>query len=150
LGGVPCYPTLADGAQPICGYEDPPEKLIESLLEHRIYCAEFIPLRNHPAVLEKYVRALRSAGFVVTAGTEHNTLDLVPLRPACAASLPISPELQDIFAEGACVSVAHQVLSLQGRCGYVDGEGNLNPEFAGAEERIGTFRRLGAAIVAHT
>ena len=31
LGGIPCYPTLADGASPICAYEDPVERLIEAL-----------------------------------------------------------------------------------------------------------------------
>jgi hypothetical protein len=150
LGGIPCYPTLADGTIPICGYEDPPEKLVESLRNNRIFCAEFIPLRNQPAVLERYVLALRRAGFVVTAGTEHNTLDLLPLRPERAGPVPISPELREIFAEGACVSLAHQFLSLQDRCGYVDREGNLNPEFRDHEERIRHFRRLGAGIVAHT
>ena len=64
LGGIPCYPTLADGTSPICGYEDPIEKLIETLKKNRIYMAEFIPLRNTPAVLSQYVKAMRQAGIV--------------------------------------------------------------------------------------
>ena len=31
LGGIPCYPTLADGTSPICPYEEPVEKLIENI-----------------------------------------------------------------------------------------------------------------------
>jgi hypothetical protein len=147
LGGIPCYPTLADGADPICEYEDPPGRLIETLLGHGIYCAEFIPLRNRLDVLETYVLAFRNAGFVVTAGTEHNTLDLVPLEPACAGGVAIPPGVKDIFAEGACVAAAHQFLNLQGSCGYVDSCGNLNPGFADGEERIRYFCRLGAEIV---
>jgi hypothetical protein len=148
LGGIPCYPTLADGTDPICEYEDPPARLIDTLLNHRIYCAEFIPLRNRLDVLETYVGAFRDAGFVVTAGTEHNTLDLVPLEPACSGGVPIPPGLRDIFVEGACVTAAHQYLSLQGDCGYVDSQGRLNPDFADNEKRIRYFCRLGAEIVA--
>jgi hypothetical protein len=43
----------------------------------KIGCAEFVPLRNTPAVLSKYVKAMRAAGLMVTAGTEHNTLELL-------------------------------------------------------------------------
>ena len=143
LGGIPCYPTLADGTKPVCGYEDPPEKLIETLSAHGIHCAEFIPLRNEPAVLERYVRAFRDAGFVVTAGTEHNTLDLVPMEPTCIGGVPIPRELKAIFAEGACVAAAHQYLGLRGECGYV-------PGFAGGEDRIDYFHRLGATVIEGT
>jgi hypothetical protein len=148
LGGIPCYTTLADGANPICEYEYPPEKLIEEVLSLGIHFAELIPLRNEPQVLERYVRAFRNAGFVVTAGTEHNTLDLIPMEPACIGGAPIAPELKAIFAEGACVAAAHQYLRLRGECGYVDDEGRLNPGFRDGEERIRYFHRLGAAVIA--
>jgi hypothetical protein len=148
LGGIPCYPTLADGTSPICAYEDPPEKLIGTLLAQRIFCAEFIPLRNEPQVLQRYVHAMRSAGLVVSAGTEHNTLDLVSMSPSCIQGLPLPARVREIFAEGAYVVVAHQYLQLHGRCGYVDDRGELNPAFPGTEERIARFRSLGAAVVA--
>ncbi len=148
LGGIPCYPTLADGATPICAYEDPPEKLIDVLLARGVYCAEFIPIRNRPEMLERYVRAARAAGLVITAGTEHNTLDLIPLEPACIGGAPIPEKISEIFWEGACVVAGHQFLRLHGRCGYVDDSGNLNPAFAGREQRIEYFRRLGAAVIA--
>ena len=150
LGGIPCYPTLADGASPICGYEDPPEKLIETLKRNRIYCAEFIPLRNDPRVLVRYVKAVREAGFVVTAGTEHNTLDLVPMEPTCRQQEQVPEEIKRIFQEGACVVAAHQYLGLNGQSGYVDGSGNLNPDFEDGEKRIDYFHRLGAAVVSRT
>jgi hypothetical protein len=148
LGGIPCYPTLADGASPICAYEDPPEQLVEALKLSRIFCAEFIPIRNKPEVLDHYVRTLRSAGIVVTGGTEHNTPVLLPLEPRCARGLPVPDKIQEIFWEGACVVVAHQFLSLHGKCGYVDANGSLNPDFSNIEDRISCFARLGAAVLA--
>jgi hypothetical protein len=147
LGGIPCYPTLADGASPVCAFEDPPERLIEALQRRRVFCAEFIPIRNEPAVLEHYVRALRAAGIVVTGGTEHNTPDLLPLEPECVRGQPVPDAIREIFWEGACVVVAHQYLCLNGLCGYVDANGSLNPEFHGVEDRISAFARLGAAVL---
>jgi hypothetical protein len=148
LGGIPCYPTLADGAKPICAYEDPPDKLIEALRRHRIYCAEFIPIRNRPEVLERYVVALRRAGIVMAGGTEHNTPDLLPLQPRCVQGLPVPDAMRAIFWEGACVIAAHQFLTLHGRCGYVDAAGNLHGGFLTTEDRISYFAGLGEAIIA--
>ena len=75
LGGIPAYPTLADGTSPICPFEQPVDKLVADIKGRGFQCAEFIPIRNTPEVLTQYVRAMRAAGLVVTAGTEHNTLD---------------------------------------------------------------------------
>jgi len=147
LGGIPCYPTLADGAKPICPYEDPVDKLIESIRTNNIHCAEFIPIRNEPAVLTRYVRAMRDAGLAVTAGTEHNTLSLLAIEPTCVGGAPIPRELKAIFWEGACVVAAHQFLSLHGECGFVDGLGRPNPAFGDAAGRIEAFARLGAAVI---
>lgn len=148
LGGIPCYPTLADGAQPICTYEDPPEKLAETLNRHGIFCAELIPIRNKPDILARYVMELRSRGIVVTGGTEHNTTDMLPLEPRCVGELPVPADIEAIFWEGACVVVAHQFLSLHGKCGYVGVDGSLNEDFRSAEQRIEHFRRLGEAVLA--
>ncbi len=148
LGGIPCYPTLADGASPICAYEDPPKKLIGVLLSNGVYCAEFIPTRNRPDVLARYVRAMHAAGMVVTAGTEHNTLDLVPMEPACRAGIPVPDGIGEIFREGACVLAAHQFLSLHGRTGYVDGSGRLNAAFGDPVQLRNRLSRLGGAVLA--
>jgi hypothetical protein len=108
LGGIPCYPVLADGASPLCAFETPVEAFIERLRAWDIHAAEFIPGRNAPEVLEEYVTAMHEAGFTLTAGTEHNTLDVLPLTPACKGGAPIPPRLQAIFEDGARVVAAHQ------------------------------------------
>ena len=147
LGGVPCYPTLADGANPICEYETPVEALVERLLEAGIYAAEFIPTRNCPETLTEYVQAMRAGGIIVTAGTEHNTLDPTPLTPACLGGVPIPDAIQAIFWEGARVLVAHQALALQGQTGYVNRQGERHPDFADNEGRIAAFVAIGEATL---
>jgi hypothetical protein len=147
LGGIPCYPTLADGAAPICPFEAPVEKLIEEITARGITCAELIPVRNSPDELTRYVKAMRSAGLIVTAGTEHNTREFLPLDPTCAKGQPIPEEIRAIFWEGACVIAAHQYLVLRGEHGFVDGKGHPNPAYATTQERIEAFRALGAAVI---
>jgi len=148
LGGIPCYPVLADGADPICAFEAPAEALAEAVRSRGIHCAELIPLRNRPEVLSRYARALRDAGLVVTAGTEHNTLDLSPLEPACLGGAPVPEELRAIFWEGACVVAAHQHRVARGEAGFVDAAGRLNPDYATDEERIRAFAEIGAEVIA--
>jgi hypothetical protein len=147
LGGIPSYPTLADGAKPICAYEEPVEDLIEKLRRLNVHAAEFIPNRNTPEVLSRYVHAIRDAGFVVTAGTEHNTQELLPITPACVGGTPIPKDVQDIFCEGACVLVTHQYLSLMGLTGFVESDGTVNSRYGSDNERISFFRALGERIL---
>ncbi len=147
LGGIPCYPTLADGASPPCGFETPVESLIASMKERNLYCAELIPIRNTPDVLTHYVRAMRGAGLIITAGTEHNTRDMLPMEPTCVNGQPIPDECGDIFWEGACVVAAHQYFVMRGEPGYVDESGRLNGSIANAEQRIASFSALGAAVI---
>jgi hypothetical protein len=118
LGGIPCYPVLADGASPICEFESDPAKLVEKIKGLGLIAAEFIPVRNAPDVLDRYVKTLRNAGLVVTAGTEHNTLDLLPIEPTCLKGAPIPEDLKAIFWEGACVVAAHQTLTAKGEPGF--------------------------------
>ncbi|MBC7808191.1 MAG: hypothetical protein H7145_18830 [Akkermansiaceae bacterium] len=147
LGGVPCYPTLADGTIPVCGFEEPVEDLIARLKNYGFTCAEFIPIRNTPEVLAKYVSAMRDAGIVVTAGTEHNTRDLLPIAPTCLKGAPIPAETRAIFEEGACVLAAHQYLASRGEPGFVGAGGEPNPDFATDEARIAHFAKLGKAVI---
>jgi len=147
LGGIPCYPVLADGANPVSPFEESAERLADALRERRIFCVEFIPLRNRPDVLNRYVPALRRAGLAVAAGTEHNTLERPPLEPTARGGEPLPPEVAEIFWEGACVAVAHAFLTLRGRCGYVDAQGALRPGYGSQEERLAAFRKLGAAVI---
>jgi hypothetical protein len=147
LGGIPAYPTLADGTNPICPFEEPVEKLIANIKSRGFIAAEFIPIRNAPEVLSKYVKAMRAAGLVVTAGTEHNTLDLLPIEPACLKGVPVPDDVKEIFWEGACVVAAHQFLTLHGECGFVDAQGKPNPKYPNTTTRIAAFKSLGGAVI---
>lgn len=148
LGGIPCYPALADGVSPITQYEASLPDLIADMKARGIACAEFIPNRNTPEVLSRYVHALRDAGLFVTAGTEHNTRDLLPIAPTCRDGVPIPDDLQEIFWEGACVVAAHQYLTVHGVPGFVDADGQPNAAHSSEEARITAFHRLGAAVIA--
>jgi hypothetical protein len=147
LKGVPCYPTLADGTSPVCGYEDPVEDLIADLRSRNIHMAEFIPTRNTPEVLRDYVVAMREAGMAVVGGTEHNTLSLIPIEPKCLKGAEVPEEVKDIFWEGMCVCAAHQHLVLNGESGFVDSDGNPNAKYGSDDERIKAFAAMGAALI---
>ncbi len=146
LGGIPCYPTVADGSSPISQVEQSPAKLIAAIEGWRIHAVEWIPVRNKVAVLREYALAMREAGLAVTAGTEHNTLDLIPLDPFCQDG-PVPDDLRALFWEGACVVAAHQFLVLHGECGFVDGAGSPHPGYGSADERIKAFAAIGAAVM---
>ncbi|MHB8891323.1 MAG: PHP domain-containing protein [Candidatus Limnocylindrales bacterium] len=147
MDGIPCYPTLADGIEPVCPWETPPDALAARVLARGIHAAELIPNRNRPAVVDEYVAAFRLAGIIVTAGTEHNTAERIPLEPRCVdGSLP-SEAAREVFWEGACVIAAHQHLRSQGRPGFVDRDGIPNGDFPDAEERIRWFAALGAELI---
>jgi len=146
LGGVPCYPTLADGASPICQFEQSPEELVTEIKRRNIHAVELIPIRNTIEVLRDYVVTMREAGLAIAAGTEHNTLDLIQFDPFCKDG-DVPDDIRAVFWEGACVMAGHQFLSLHGECGFVDGAGNPNPSFASADERIKAFAGIGAAVI---
>jgi hypothetical protein len=146
LGGIPSYPVLADGASPMCEFESDADKLIKQIHDRGVYAVEWIPVRNKVSVVAEYVTKMRAAGLVVTAGTEHNTLDLIPLNPSCKNG-EVPPEIRQVFWEGACVVAAHQFLSLHCECGYVDSGGRPNPGYASADERIRSLANFGAAVI---
>jgi hypothetical protein len=146
LGGVPCYPTLVDGASAVSPFEESPQKLIAEIKGRNVHAVEWITIRNKIDVLRRYARKMREAGLAVTAGTEHNTLDLIPLDPYCKDGC-LPDDMRALFWEGACVVAGHQFLALHGECGFVDGEGNPNPNYASADERITAFAGIGAAVM---
>jgi hypothetical protein len=147
LGGIPCYTIVADGMQPISEYERSVDQLIAAIQKRGIYCAELIPNRNTPETVERYTRALRAAGIIVLAGTEHNTLGMVPMEPTCFGGTPIADHLKDVFWEGACVVAAHQFLAAHGLPGYVDAKGHPNAAYGSADARIDALAALGAAVI---
>jgi hypothetical protein len=148
LGGIPSYPVVADGCKPATEFEASPEALLAGVQKLGIHAVEFIPIRNSAAALEAFVPALRAAGLLVTAGTEHNTLDLLAMEPLCADGSPVPPAVAAIFWEGACVCAAHQHLVLHGETGFVDAAGKPNSSFATADERIKSLAAIGAALIA--
>jgi len=142
LGGIPCYPIFADAASSISEFEDPPEALVERILDRRLYCAELFPSRNRPEIVDRYVLALRGAGIIVVAGTDHNTKQMTPLSPT-AGGEPLSLRARRAFWEGTCVVAAHQELRTAGRPGYVDPTGALAAGFGDTETRIRWFAKAG-------
>lgn len=146
LGGIPCYAAVADGASPISQFERTPDELIAAVRERNIHAVEWIPPRNTIGVLRDYVATMREAGLAITAGTEHNTLDLVQLDPFSKDG-DLSDDVRAVFWEGACVAAGHQFLCLHGECGFVDGDGNPNPDFTSADERIRSLAGIGAAVI---
>ncbi|MBN2211683.1 MAG: hypothetical protein JW709_09845 [Sedimentisphaerales bacterium] len=147
LGGIACYPVLADGTTPHCEYEATPATLVKNLRDHYYFMAEFITLRNSPEVLCEYVTAVRQAGIAVVAGTEHNTMTLSNMLPLCRNGIDVPEKMRSTFWEGTCVAVAHQYLRAQGEMGFVDDQGQPNPSFKDSESRIAHFYRLGAAVI---
>jgi transposase-like protein len=148
LGGIVCYPVLADGAAPGCEYETPVEKLIGTLQSENISMVELVPIRNNPEVLRNYVTAIRKVGIAVVAGTEHNTLDVIAMEPTCLAGTAVPDDLKEIFAEGAYIAAAHQYLALNGKCGFVDNKGKPNPQYKDAQSRIVDLCKIGKAVIA--
>ena len=141
LGGIPCYPVLADGSKKLCEYETPLEGLIEALKTNNYTMVELITIRNSGEVLAEYVSEIRKAGLAVVAGTEHNTLDLLPIKPACVGGEAVPDEIDAIFKEGICVLAAHAFLKAHGEDGFVDGQEDE------ANERIERFSRIGAVVL---
>jgi len=146
--GIPTYPTLADGASPVCPFEEPPGDLARRLKERGLHMAELIPGRNDAAVVDAYVAAFRTAGVAVTAGTEHNTLDAIPFDPVCRGGTPLSPGARAVFLEGTCVIAAHQHRRRLGLPGFVDEHGVPAAGFEDDDARIRWFAGLGARIIA--
>lgn len=142
LGGYVSYPTLIDGAPEILPGEGAPDELIATLLKQQIGAAEFIPTRNDLHVLTTYVKALRTHGIAVGAGTEHNAATWIPLMPACVKDVPLSEELIQIFWEGACVAVAHQYLRAKGQPGF-----QFLVDKNAREAQIQHMAKIGARVV---
>jgi hypothetical protein len=141
LGGIPCYPVLADGSKQRCEYETPVDKLVETLKANGIRMVEFIPARNTPEVLAEYVLALRKAGIAVVAGTEHNTLAPLPIEPACIGGKTIPDAVKAIFWEGVCILAAHAFLKAHEQKGFIE------CNCCDAEKRIESFRKIGEAVL---
>jgi hypothetical protein len=144
MGGIPCYPVLADGAKSeLTEVEQDPESLCDELFRRGIYCAEFIPSRNDINLLRDYVSAFKRKGIILTAGTEHNTPRMEPMVPTCRGGIELDETLKEAFWKGACVVAAHQYLVSIGRAGYVDALGSRT------DEKTTRLESIGEAVIAY-
>ncbi len=144
-GGIPAYPTLADGTSPLCPFEADPRELVRRLHDLGIHAAELIPMRNAPETVDTYVHACRSAGMIVTAGTEHNTPARIPVEPTARGGSALSDATRAILYEGACVVAGHQAERAAGRPGFVGADGQPGP--GDTEARIRRFAVIGAELI---
>lgn len=101
LDGIVAYPTVLDGMKPVSDFESSPETLIQNLRDLAIDWVEFIPNRNSPQALFEAVDALVAAGFKVSAGTEHNTTEMIPVTPRCSNGEPLPENCEEAFYLGA-------------------------------------------------
>jgi len=144
MDGIPCYPTLADGVDPVCPFEADPDALAAELVRRGIHAAELIPIRNKVTTVDAYVKAFANAGIIVMAGTEHNTLDPIPFDPACVDG-PISDTARQAFWEATCIVAAHQARVAAGQPGFVDDQGTVIG--SAAYDHRATLIAEGAAII---
>jgi hypothetical protein len=121
MDGIPVYPVLADGASPVCEFEETPESLADRLDAWGVHAVEFIPTRNAPEVLSRYVDTLEARGFFMTAGTEHNSPGHEPIAVRCKGKAPLPAKAHRLFSRGACILAAHQHRRATGQPGFADG-----------------------------
>ncbi len=124
MGAVPVYPVLADGAGKLTDWEKEPGGLAEKLADLGCHAVEFIPHRNSLDMLLKYANALHGRGFIITAGSEHNSPEDLPLKPVARDCPELPEELQEIFWRGSCAVVGHQEQKSCGKEGFTDENGS--------------------------
>ncbi len=101
LDGISSYPVVFDGMSPWSEFEQSPESLADSLEALGINFVEFIPNRNTAETLIEAVPALLDRGITVTAGTEHNTKEMIPLMPHCRGGAPLPAICEKACFHGA-------------------------------------------------
>lgn len=101
LDGIPAYPVVFDGMHPWSEFEKSAGSLAQSLESLGISFVEFIPNRNSVEALMETVPDLLERGITVTAGTEHNTNEKIPLMPQCRGGIPLPSLCEEAFFQGA-------------------------------------------------
>lgn len=141
-GGIPTYPFLADDNNGnYTDFEADLELAATKLSERGFSSVEFISTRNDLYLLEKYASYLHQQGFLVTIGTEHNTPAMEPIEPFARHGATLTPLLQTINYEGACVIAAHQQLTASGSVGYINDKGQA------ALQKRNEFIKMGDEII---
>jgi len=144
MGGIPCYPVLADGTKGEPNEaEKEPYALCDMLISQGIYCAEFIPTRNDINVFRKYITAFKDKGIAITVGTEHNTPLMESMTPKCKGGVELDMELKEVFWKGACLIAGHQYLISKNQVGFVDSLGNRT------DMKKEELESIGEAVIAY-
>ncbi len=141
-GGMPTYPLLGNALKgDYTEFEADKVALLETLKSKGFYAVEFITSRNTTAMLEEYAGFFVENGFVVTFGSEHNTPAMEPITLSTADDKGLSPLLKKINYEGACITVAHQALVVEGKQGWLDADGKADAS------KYDDFVKLGDSII---
>lgn len=141
-GGIPTYPFLADDKNGnYTDFENDLQRVAKELKNRGFHSVEFITTRNDVQLLEVYAEFLYNAGFVVTFGSEHNSPTMEPMELFARGGTPLTDKLMKINYEGACVIAAHQHLISEGKQGYVDKDGNVDPSL------MKSFIEMGDALI---
>ncbi len=122
-GGIPTYLMLLDEDAGLTEYENSCEKLYEELNSRGFFAVEFITGRVSFETLKRYALYFKNNGFIVTFGTDHNTVEQSSLIPSTLGDRPLDDELMQIGYQGACIIAAHQELCRRGQPGFVNDNG---------------------------
>ncbi|HEX2959080.1 MAG TPA: PHP domain-containing protein [Chitinispirillaceae bacterium] len=142
-GGIPCYPLLLDEAGSFTEFESSCGKLHHELLSRGFYAIECISNKVSFESLKQFALYFRQNDFIVTFGTDHNTVEQGPLIPATRGNRQLDNQLLQITYDGACMIVAHQELTRKGQPGFV----NENGDRLVSKEKIKDFIRIGDEII---
>ena len=131
-----------------CGHGNPAAALYCEQCGKSLHAAERDPLVGQ-TVAGRYciVERIGQGNAGVLYRAEHNTLRRLPAEPRCTDGTLPSPTALAAFWDGACIVAAHQHERAQGRPGYVDATGRLNPDFPDAASRRRWFRDQGEALM---
>ena len=101
LEGITAYPAVFDGMAPWSDFEQSPDVLADSLEALGISFVEYIPNRNSSEALLATSPVLQERGMTLTAGTEHNTNEMIPLMPYCRDKSSLPHQCEEAFFQGA-------------------------------------------------
>ncbi len=142
-GGIPCYPMLLDETGSFTECESSSEKLHQELISNGIYAVECISNNVSFESLKQFALYFRQNGFIVTFGTDHNTIEQGPLIPSTRGNRQLDDELQQISYDGACMIAAHQELTKKGQPGFI----NENGIRLVSKDKVKEFIRIGDEII---
>ena len=137
MGAIPTYPILGN---PITGGEQDIEKLLDEMLARGVYAFEVIPRRNTRERLREILSVSQARHVPLFTGSEHNTLDDIPLLDPLA----IDDEFLPYFERSANVLLGHQQAVRTGSAGFVRPDGK--PDIGDARERFEHFEALGRSF----